>query len=232
MPAPPKSPLTPERIAELRAMLLTGRRRQKLDAMEEAAHAHASAAPLVPDIAPFLTSTDYVPVGERAYDFSGHAPLAFQAMSTIESIGVAPDVETLRRLLGDHQLIVLPEASYDQGAYVGDYSSETLAPAGFAARLVMLMGADGFSLFAEIATNARHQEDLIADPARRAIVKLSLLGPALTAASIAVLRGEMTDVQMLPEVAAPASWRGFALRDMAADVSKNLDRELSRRDKP
>lgn len=231
MPAPPKPPLTSERIAELRLILQSGRRRQKLDAMEEAALAHASAAPLVPDIADFMTSADYVPVGEQEYDFSGHAPLAFQAMSTIESIGVAPDVETLRRLLGDHQLIVLPEASYDQGAYIGDYGSETLAPAGLAARLVMLMGADGFGLFAELAANARHQEDLIADPARRAILKLSLLGPALTADSIAMLRGEMAAVQMLPEVASPASWRGFALRDMAADVLKNLDRELWRRDK-
>ena len=232
MPVPPKPPLTSERIAQLRAMLLTGRRRQKLDAMEEAALAHASAAPLVPDIADFMTSSDYVPVGDRKYGFSGHAPLAFQAMSTIESIGVAPHVETLRRLLGDHQLIVLPEASYDQGAYIGDYSSETLAPAGFAARLVMLMGADAFGLFAGLAANARHQEELIADPARRAILKLSLLGPALTADTIAVLRGEMAAVQMLPEVAAPTTSRGFALRDMAADVLKNLDRDLSRRDRP
>ncbi|MFI0848396.1 hypothetical protein [Mesorhizobium sp. IMUNJ 23232] len=220
----------PERIAELRSMLLSGRRRRKLDAMEEAALARASAAPLVPDIAPFMTSSDYVPVGEQEYDFSGHAPLAFQAMSTIEAIGVPPDIETLRRLLNDHQLIVVPEACCDQGAYIGDYSSETLSPAGFAARLVPLMGVEGFGLFTELAANARHENDLIADPARRTVVKLSLLGAALTVASIAVLRGEMAAVQTLPEVASPATRRGFALRDMAADVLKNLDREPSRHD--
>jgi hypothetical protein len=231
MPIPPKPSLSPRRIAELRAMLETGRRRQKLDAMEEAALAHASAAPLVPDLAPFMTSSDYVPCTERQYDFSGHAPLAFQAMSTIESIGVAPDIETLRRLLGDHRRIVLPEACYDQGAYIGDYSSEALAPAGLAARLVPLMGADAFGLLAELAANARHEDDLIAGPARRAVIALSRLSAASEPRAAAMLRGEMEAVAALPEVAAPATHRGFALRDMARDVLKTLDREPAPHDK-
>jgi len=217
--------MTPERIEELRALLRNGSRNEKLDAMEEAVHGHGLAASLVPDLAALMTSGDYVPCTEREYEFSGHASLAWTSASVIESIGVAPEIGVLRRLLADHQLIVLPEACYDQGAYIGDYSSETIAPAGQAAKLVRLMGADGFSLLDELAANALQAEELIADPARRTIIALAKLGTAIPAGDLRRLRLLLDHIQALPEVTTPATHRGFALRDMARDCVRNLEKQ-------
>lgn len=216
--------MTPERIEELRHLLRNGDRNQKLDAMEEAVHGDGLAGSLVPDLAALMTSGDYVPCTQREYEFSGHASLAWTAASVIESIGVAPGVDVLRRLLADHQLIVLPEACYDQGAYIGDYSSETIAPAGQAAKLVRLMGANGFALFDELAANARHEEDLIADPARRTIIALSQLCASAPVESVNRLWRELDDIAALPEVVTPATHRGFALRDMARDCVRKLEK--------
>jgi hypothetical protein len=216
--------MTPDRIEELRDLLRNGDRDQKLDAMDEAVHGNGLSGSLVPDLAALMTSSDYVPCTQREYEFSGHASLAWTAASVIESIGVAPSVEVLRQLLADHQLIVLPEACYDQGAYIGDYSSETIAPAGQAAKLVRLMGVNGFALFDELAANARHEEELIADPARRTIIALSQLCAAAPAESVGRLWRELDDIAALPEVATPATHRGFALRDMARDCLKRLEK--------
>jgi len=216
--------MTPERIEELRSLLRNGSRNEKLDAMEEAVHGDGLAGSLVPDLAALMTSSEYVPCTQREYEFSGHASLAWTAASVIESIGVAPELDVLRRLLADHRLIVLPEACYDQGAYIGDYSSETIAPAGQAAKLVRLMGVGGFVLLDELAANARLEEELIADPARRTIIALSQLSSAAPAESVARLRRELDAIAALPEVATPATHRGFALRDMARDCLRKLSK--------
>jgi hypothetical protein len=216
--------MTPARIEELRNLLRSGSRKGKLDAMEEAARGHGLAASLVPDLAALMTSSEYVPCTQREYEFSGHASLAWTSASVIEAIGVAPEIDILRQLLANHQLIVLPEACYDQGAYIGDYSSKTVAPAGQAAKLVRLMGMDGFALFDELAANARHEEDLIADPARRTIISLSQLCAAAPAESVKRFRRELDAVAALPEVMTPATHRGFALRDMARDCVRKLEK--------
>lgn len=222
---PRRTSMTPERIEELRTLLRNGSRNEKLDAMEEAVLGRDLAASLVPDLAALMTSSEYVPCTEREHEFSGHASLAWTAASVIESIGVAPAVDVLRRLLEDHQLIVLPEACYDQGAYIGDYSSETIAPAGQAAKLVRLMGLDGFSLLDELAANALQDEELIADPARRTIVALVKLGTAIPPDDLRRLWLLLDHIQALPEVTTPTTHRGFALRDMARDSVRNLEKQ-------
>jgi hypothetical protein len=74
----------------------------------------------VSDLAALLVSDEYMPCKSLKYEFSGHDLIAFSAMQAIESIGVPPDIETLRTLLADRRVFELPEASYDQGAYIGD----------------------------------------------------------------------------------------------------------------
>lgn len=217
--------MTPERIEELRNLLRHGSRNEKLDAMEEAVHGRGLAASLVPDLAALMTSPDYVPCTQREYEFSGHASLAWTSASVIESIGIAPETDLLRQLLADHQLIVLPEACYDQGAYIGDYSSETIAPAGHAAKLVRLMGVGGLALLDELAANALQEEELIADPARRMIVALAKLGMAIPTDDRRRLWRVLDDVQALPEVTTPATHRGFALRDMVRDSVRSLEKQ-------
>lgn len=221
MPGESKN-LTPERIEELRVILRDGKRRAKLDAMHEAAIAHASAAPLVPDIAVFMTSEDYVPVEEQDYSFSGHSPLSWAAMGSIESIGVAPDLATLRKLLDSRTVMILPEASYDQGAYIGDYSSESIAPAALAARLVPLMREDGFVLLPELLWNAQQEEKLIWESAILAIKKLLPFLPDTAEYHREHLNAWAIAVSVSAEGRKPTSWRTSELRDLAALCQKKL----------
>lgn len=217
-------PPTAEQLDAMRAQLRSGDAYRQLDVLETAWQYGAGAEPLVPDIAVLLTSQDYVPVSARKYDFSGHAPIAQSARSAIESIGVPPDLETLRALLADHRIFELPEASYDQGAYIGDYGTEYVAPAGSAARLCELMGLDTAQLLEPLGLNAFAENELISWPAQRAIMKLAtLLGdPGSDPYAQAALAALATVIEALPEVVSPASKRGFALRDLAQHIRKKL----------
>lgn len=217
-----EKPLTPERVEELRAILRDGKRWEIGEAMHEAALAEGGAESLVPDIATFLSSDDYLRVSEQKYSFSGITPLAFAAMSSIESIGVAPEVVTLRKLLDDRRVFLLPEASYDQGAYIGDYSSQAIAPAQVAARLVPLLKADGFKLLPELLFNARNDEKEIWQPA---ILATKRLLPFLANAADherELLAALSMGFSVSPKIAKPATARDFELRDLAALCQKKL----------
>lgn len=216
-------PLTPERVEELRAVLRDGKRWEKSEAMHEAALVESGADPLVPDIAAYLTSDDYIRVSEQEYSFSGITPLAFAAMSSIESIGIAPDVAMLRKLLDDRRIFILPEASYDQGAYIGDYSSQTVAPAELAARLVPLMKADGFALLPELLFNARNDEKQIWEPAMLAIKRLLPFLPQAAEHHVKHLTASVMAISVGHAMLKPVGLRALELRDLAILCKKKLD---------
>ena len=217
MPAP-----SAEQIEAWRAALRGSDKYECLTAIEAAGKAGRAARSLVPDLAALLTSEDYVPCTAREYEFSGHASLAQSATSAIEAIGVAPEIETLRRLLADPRIFLLPEASYDQGAYIGDYSSETIAPAGFAGRLSEMMGLSAFALLDDLAIAARHDDKLIAWPSQRCIMRLADRAHHALPDECARLASLATNLEAMPDVAAPTSHRGFALRDLARHIRKRL----------
>jgi len=221
MVAPSAVP-TAEQIEAWRAAMRDGDRYERLEAIEGAGNAGRAAAALVPDLAALLTSEDYVPCTARKHEFSGHAPLAQSAMFAIEGIGVSPEIDTLRTLLGDPRIFLLPEASYDQGAYIGDYSSESIAPAGFAGRLAEMLGLSGFALLDDLALSARHEDKLIAWPSQRCIMRLADRAHHATPAECARLADLAASIEALPEAAAPNTHRGFALRDLARHIRKRL----------
>lgn len=217
-----RQPLTPERVDELRSLLRDGKRREKGAAMHEAALAAGGAEPLVPDIAAFMTSDDYLRVSEQDYASSGITPLAFAAMRSIESIGIAPSLATMRALLDNRTVVLLPEASYDQGAYIGDYSSQEVAPAELATQLIPLMGAGGFVLLPELLHNIRNGEALIWESAIRALKRLAPLLAEAADYQRELLAASMMAISLMPEARKPASARGFALRDIAVLYQKKL----------
>lgn len=220
---PPAQPVTAEQIERWRAALRGGDRYNQLDAIEAAGQLGRAAAGLVPDIVLFLASSDYVPCTGREYEFSGHAPLAQSATSAIESIGVVPDFATLRTIMADHRLIMLPEASYDQGAYIGDYSSETIAPAGFAARLVELAGLGGFDLLDALAENALHEAKEIYWPAHRCIMRLAEKVAVATDEQRSRLLALTEAIEAMPVTTPPTTHHGFDLRDLARYCRKRLN---------
>jgi hypothetical protein len=209
-------------IDALLAALKSPRPRDNLAAIEAAASLRAAGAPLVAELIQFLTSQAYVPCTAREYEFSGHAILAGAATRTIEAIGVAPDMDDVRRLLADHRIFTLPKACYDQGAYIGDYDSETTAPAGNAARLVALLGQGGFALLPQLAGNARHEAEEIGRPARRAIADLAKLAPQATVAIRQDFIAAIDRIADLPEALTPTTSRGFDLRDLARACRREL----------
>jgi hypothetical protein len=214
----------PPDIETLRAKLASDRPTDNLFAIEAAVHLREAAAPLVPDLLRFLTSERYVPCDQREYEFSGHAILAEDAMRVIEHIGVAPDIDELRKLLDNKRVIIMPESSYDQGAYIGDYSSTTFSPAGLAARLVPLHGENGLKLVGQLAANARDESDDIGQPALRAIKLLAPFAKTAEAANSNAYTAEIDRIAELPEALAPRTHRGFDLRDLAQACRKILAR--------
>lgn len=203
-------------------MMVLGRRREQLDAINAAALLYGAAAPLVPLLATFLTSSEYVPCTEQDYDFSGHTPLAFEAMRAIELIGVAPSIPVLRALLLDPRVLEFPEASYDQGAYIGDYGRSTHAPAGLAASLVPVMGQAGFVLLPELFQAACSSQDEIGKSARLAMERMTGLLPEASAESRRSMERIAELMASLPDALEPKSYRGFDLRDLAALLKKKL----------
>lgn len=218
-----EKPLTPQRVEELRAIIRDGKRWEKAAAMHEAAVAESGAGSLVPDIAVLLDSDDYLRVSEQDYSFSGITPMAQAAVGSIESIGVAPDVPTLKKLLDDRRVFLLPEASYDQGAYIGDYSSQEVAPAALAARLVPLMREDGFKLMPELFWNAQQEHKLIWEPAIRAIRKLLPFLPDAAEHHREYLASMAMAISVSRESAKPTNWRTSELRDLALLCQKRLN---------
>lgn len=209
-------------IDELRALLHSPRPRDNLDAMEATVPMRADAGPLVPDLIRFLDSEAYVPCTAREYEFSGHAILAEEAMRVIEWIGVAPPMDDLRRFLADRRIIMMPEASYDQGAYIGDYSSSTFSPAGLAARLVPLHGQHSFALLDDLLSAALDEPDEIRRPAQRAVKQLAPVAVQAIPAHRAAFAAAIDHIAGLPEVVTPRTHRGFDLRDFARDCHKLL----------
>lgn len=209
-------------LDELRTLLHSSRPRDNLDAMEAAARMHADAGPLVPDLVRFLYSEAYVPCTARKYEFSGHAILAEEAMRVIEEIGVAPPMDELRRLLADRRVTMMPEASYDQGAYIGDYSSSTFSPAGLAARLVPLYGQDSFALLSDLLSAALDEPEEIRRPAQRAMKRLALVAMQAAPEHHAAYAAAIEHIAGLPEVVTPATHRGFDLCDLVRDCRKVL----------
>lgn len=220
--AEPKPAPTAEQIEAWRKALRDGDKYECLVSIEAVAKAGRAARSLTPDLAALLTSEDYVPCTAREYEFSGHALLAQSAASAIEAIGVSPEIETLRALLADSRLFVLPEASYDQGAYIGDYGSETIAPAGLAGRLAEMLGLSGFALLDALAAAAHHEDKLIAWPSQRCIMRLADRAHHATLDDRARLADLAASLEAMPEAAAPTTHRGFALRDLARHIRKRL----------
>lgn len=218
----PALPLTPERIAALRGILATGNRYEKLDAIEEAGQAGAHAAPLVPNLARLLTSEEYVPCESLDFPYWGHAPLGEEAVGAMQLIGKAPDVPTLLALLDDTRVFELPEASYDQGAYIGDYGTDYIAPAGLAAQLVPLMGADSVELLPVLERNAQIERKEIGAPARRAILDLATIMAIAPDAARQVYVATVDRIAALPDVIAPKTHLGFDLRDLVAACRRRL----------
>jgi len=209
-------------LDELRAALKSPRPFDNLAAIEAAGKMREAAAPLVPDLLQFLTSEAHVPCTSREYEFSGHALLAEQARGAIEMIGVAPDRDALRQLLADHRVFLMPKASYDQGAYIGDYDSETLAPAEQAARLVALFRQGGFAFLPDLEANARHEADEIGQSARRAIGELSRLYRDASGGDRAAFAATIDRIGNLPEALAPNTHSGFDLRDLARACKREM----------
>lgn len=209
-------------LDELRALLASPKPHENLEAMEVVVPMRGAAAPLVPDLVRFLTSEAYVPCTSREYEFSGHAILAEEAMRIIEWIGAAPPVEDLRRLLCDRRVIMMPEASYDQGAYIGDYSSTTFSPAGLAARLVPLLADQSFVLLPELVSAALEHAGEVGRPARRALQLLAPVAVKAVPEGRAAYAAEIDRIACLPEVLAPDTHRGFELRDLARACNKVL----------
>lgn len=214
----------PHSIEQLRALLHSPEPRDNLKAMDAMVPLKGAAAPLVPDLLPFLTSEAYVPCTAREYEFSGHALLCEQSASLIEHIGAAPDTAALGKLLADPRVFLLPEASYDQGAYIGDYSGTTAAPAGLAARLVPLLREDAFALLPALAANARAEADEIAHPTHRALRRLATIASTASPASRAAFEVMIGGMAALPQAVEPRAHRGFDLRDLARDCRRILAR--------
>lgn len=213
---------TPD-LQALRAALESGTPLQKLDAIEEISRTHKDrAVSLVPQLAALLTSEEYVPCTAREYEFSGHAEIGFEAMSAIRQIGTAPDLATMRRLLDDPRVFLLPEASYDQGAYIGDYGGTEAAPAGLAARLVEVMGTDGFVLTPVLARNAGREADVIAQPAQRAMRELAKIVGTAPPEQQAGFAAVVEVMGSFPDVITPNTTRGFDLRDLVAFCRKRM----------
>ena len=208
----------------LRAALRSPVPLDNLAAIEAAAKMREAAAPLVPDLLQFLTSEAHVPCTSREYEFSGHALLAEEARGAIEMIGVAPGFDALRRLLADHRVFLMPKASYDQGAYIGDYDSETLAPAAQAARLVALFGQGGFAFLPDLEANARCEADEIGQPSRRAIGEMSKLYRDASEGDRQAFAAAIDRIANLPDVLAPTTHRGFDLRDLARACKREIEK--------
>jgi hypothetical protein len=92
-----------------------------------------------------------------AFDFqsSGHQEIAVAAAEALEQIGAPPPFDRVAALLAGTKRLMVPEACYDQGAYIGDYSSAMIVPSALAARIANLLGDDAFKLTAEIAQQTR-----------------------------------------------------------------------------
>jgi hypothetical protein len=211
-------------IETLRAKLASDRPTDNLFAIEGTVRLREAAAALIPDLVRFLTSERWVSCEQREYEFSGHAILAEDAMRAIEYIGVGPDLDDLSRLLDDRRIIIMPEACYDQGAYIGDYSSTTFSPAGLAAQLVPLHRESGLRLIGQLALNAREEPEDIGKPARRAIEQLAPFAKTADAADRDAYVAEIDRIAELPEALAPTTGRGFDLRDLARACRKVLAR--------
>ena len=210
-------------LDKLRTALESGDPYDQLAALDEIALTwKARAVDLVPLIATLMTSEGYVPRTQRTYEFSGHAEICFHAMSTIRAIGIAPDLETMRTLLADERVFLLPEASYDQGAYIGDYGRVFIAPAGLAAQLVELIGADGFALSPMLAANAGHKADQIAYPAQRAMRELAKILSHASPEQYAGFAAVIDVMSSLPEAIQPTTMRGFEQRDLVDFCRKKL----------
>lgn len=156
-----------------------------------------------------MSSEKWAPCVTLDHDFGGHDVIARSAMQAIESIGVPPPVEPLRALLADERVFLLPEASYDQGAYIGDYSSEEIAPAGLAARLVPLFGDDAPQFAPDLAQAALREHSLIWEPATLALTRILKRTP-----DDPRIRSAIFGLATRQDAVTPSSARGFALRDL------------------
>jgi hypothetical protein len=212
----------PTSTEELRALLHSPDPWDNLNAIEAMVSLKTEAAPLVNDLLGFLTSERYVSCNHRKYEFSGHAILAEDAAGMIEWIGAPPDREKLRALMADRRIIIMPEASYDQGAYIGDYSSTTFSPAGLASRLVPLLGQNAFALLPELIANAFNEAEEIGRPARRGIRNMVPVVAAAAPRDRETFVAEIDRIAALPEVATPRTHLGFDLRDLARDCRRLL----------
>lgn len=214
---------TPEpSIKLLRETLRTGRPLKKLEAIEAAAKMKQAATPLIPDLLALLTSDEYVQCTSLDIEAFGHAVIAERACAALGSIGVMPDLEAIRTILMDRRVHELPEASYDQGAYIGDYGTEYVAPAAIAAKLIEHLGPPSFDLLPEITENAMEENEHIGKPNRRV---LAMLGHELGAYSpdqLAAYAAAIDTIGSQPQALKPTTHRGFDLRDLAAFGRKKL----------
>ncbi len=212
----------PTSTEALRALLHSPDPWDNLCAIEAMVALKTEAAPLVDDLLGFLTSEKYVSCTNRKYEFSGHAILAEDAAGMIEWIGAPPDREKLRALMADRRVVMMPEASYDQGAYIGDYSSTTFSPAGLASRLVPLLGQDAFALLPELVANAFNEAEEIGRPARRGMRNMVPVVVAAAPHDRDAYVAEIDRIAALPDVATPRTHIGFDLRDLVRDCRSLL----------
>ncbi|HTV68439.1 MAG TPA: hypothetical protein VMF90_07880 [Rhizobiaceae bacterium] len=205
----------PPSIEDLRKALRSGRPFEKLDAIEAASKFKQAAAPLIPDLVALLSSDEYVQCTSLDIEAFGHAVIAERACAALGSIGIMPDIEVLRSVLNDKRVHELPEASYDQGAYIGDYGTEYVAPAAIAAKLIEYLGPSGFDLLPEIIENAMVENEHIGKPSRRVIAMLGHELGTYSPDEVAAYAAAIETIGSQPEALKPTTHRGFDLRDLA-----------------
>lgn len=215
--------MAPFDVEDARRKLQSDDLRDKVAAMDAAALAGPAAIPLIPDLVPYLHSTEYLPVTAREYSFSGHAPLCWEAMCAIRATKAGPEKEVLKDLLLDREILMLPEASYDQGAYIGDYSSVTYAVAGLAARIVREMGEGGIPYTPELLVAAQWPDKEIWQPAIVAMSGMAKLLPDVSLEHRAGLTWLCEEIARMPEVNPPRTDWAFELRDLRDLLRRRLD---------
>jgi hypothetical protein len=143
---------TPEELVDtLRNLLRSGDTPSVMAAIEVASEVGASAAPLIDDLAALMTSLAVIQHSDahlegdsagrpfRFVSIAGNTSIAWAACEAIIAIGVAPRPETLAAIAAKPRFAI-PLACFDQGAYIGDYASETIDPAELVARIRKRLG--------------------------------------------------------------------------------------------
>ncbi len=121
-------------------------------------HSREQSVRLLPAIVNLLSSSQHVPCTNMENPGLGHQSIALAAMRILLALNLPLPADPVLKILNDDASIELPEACYDQGAYIGDYATFAFLPAAYAARVAWLCGA-------QAAASTRRIVELIGLPA-------------------------------------------------------------------